>query len=249
MADLTLWNHIVYLIGQLTVILLLSTIVIAVLLVTLSLYSFRTGGKILFPRFTKSGLILLEGHVKAVYRFLGIEDREVLAIFISIGNTINRKTFEKIPVSERAIFLPQCLRSARCPANLSPEGIRCRNCGLCTVGANKAWLEGLGYRVFIVPGSSFIKRMVRKYHPLAIVGIGCLAEVKEGLEMGEKIGLVSMGVVTAKEGCVETVVDWYDVAEVALLGIAAGSYTPPPSSNGVTIPVEEPDHFPPVEGP
>ena len=26
-------------------------------------------------------------------------------------------------------------------------------------------LEGLGYRVFIVPGSSFIKRMVKKYRP------------------------------------------------------------------------------------
>ena len=66
-------------------------------------------------------------------------------------------------------------------------------------------LEQIGYRIFIVPGSSFIKRMVKKYKPKAIMGVGCLAEVKEGIDMADKMGLVVMGVVTLKEGCVETV--------------------------------------------
>ena len=77
----------------------------------------------------------------------------------------------------------------------------------------------MGYRVFSVPGSSFIKRMVKKYRPKAIIGVGCLAEVKEGLEMSDKLGLVSMGVVTLKDGCVETLVNWEDVLEIALLGV------------------------------
>jgi hypothetical protein len=80
-------------------------------------------------------------------------------------------------------------------------------------------LEKLGYRIFIVPGSSFIKRMVKKYHPKAIVGVGCLAEVKEGIDMADKMGLVVMGIVTIKEGCVETLVNWTDIYEVATLGI------------------------------
>jgi hypothetical protein len=80
-------------------------------------------------------------------------------------------------------------------------------------------LEKMGYRIFIVPGSSFIKRMVKKYRPRAIIGIGCLAEVKEGIEMADKMGLTVMGVVTLKEGCVETLVNWADVYEVAALGI------------------------------
>jgi hypothetical protein len=80
-------------------------------------------------------------------------------------------------------------------------------------------LEKLGYRIFIVPGSSFIKRMVKKYHPKAIIGVGCLSEVKEGIDMADKIGLVAMGIVTIKEGCVETLVNWTDVYEVAMLGI------------------------------
>ena len=84
-------------------------------------------------------------------------------------------------------------------------------------------LRQMGYRIFIVPGSSFIKRMVKKYRPRAILGIGCLTEVKEGIDMADSIGLVAMGVVTLREGCVETLVDWDDVYEVAKLGIAPGS--------------------------
>ena len=137
---------------------------------------------------------------------------------------MNKKAFEEIPVSERAIFLPQCLRSSRCPAHLTPEGLKCRSCGECSIGYWRKILEDMGYRLFIVPGSSFIKRMVKKYRPRAIIGIGCLSEVKEGLEMSDKLGLVGMGVVSLKEGCVETLVDWDDVMEVALLGVDPAKY-------------------------
>jgi hypothetical protein len=127
--------------------------------------------------------------------------------------------FSRVPVSERAIFMPQCLRSSKCPANLTPEGLKCRACGQCPVGEFQPILEKMGYRVFIVPGSSFIKRMVKKYRPKALIGVGCLTEVKEGIEMADKLGLVVMGVVTLKEGCVETLANWSDILEVAALGV------------------------------
>ena len=121
-------------------------------------------------------------------------------------------------MNQRAVFLLNA-RSAQCPANLTPEGLKCRNCGRCAVGENTAWLEGLGYRVFIVPGSTFIKRMVKKYHPQAIIGVGCLTEVKDGIDMCDKIGITPMGVVNLKDGCVETIADWAAVRDVALLGL------------------------------
>ena len=37
--------------------------------------------------------------------------------------------------------------------------------------------------------------------------------------MADKMGLVVMGIVTLKEGCVETIVNWQDIYEVAVLGI------------------------------
>ena len=68
--------------------------------------------------------------------------------------------------------------------------------------------------------------MVRKYSPKAIIGVGCLGEVKEGLEMADKLGLISMGVVTLKEGCVETLLDWELLIEIVKLGVDPATLPP-----------------------
>jgi uncharacterized protein len=216
--DFTPWNHLMYIIGEITVIIILGALLISFILVIISLYSIKKK-KLYFPKLIKSGLVFLEGMMKAMFRFLGLEDREMLSFFINLQNAMNSAEFGQIPVTERAIFMPQCLRSSQCPAHLTPEGLKCRNCGQCSIGEARILLEKLGYRIFIVPGSSFIKRMVKKYRPKAIIGVGCLSEVKEGIDMADKMGLVVMGVVTLKEGCVETIVNWPDVYEVATLGI------------------------------
>jgi len=229
--DFLTWNHLMYLIGELTVLIIVGAVVISFILAIISLYSIKKK-RLYFPLLVKSGLVFLEGLMKAMFRFLGIEDREMLTFLIKLQNTMNAAEFARIPVEERAVFLPQCLRSSQCPAHLTPEGLKCRNCGQCEVGAARVLLERMGYKVFIVPGSSFIKRMVKKYHPRAILGIGCLSEVKEGIDMADKMGLVVMGVVTLKEGCVETLVSWPDVYEVAVLGVPPESI--PDDLHGLT---------------
>jgi hypothetical protein len=205
-------------IGIITVIIILGLLLLAFVLVTISLYSIKKG-RLYFPAFLRAGLVFTEGLAKAIFQLLGLEDREMLSFFINLHNTMSKSAFERVPIAERAIFLPQCLRSARCPAHLTPEGLKCQSCGQCTIGQMHLILEEMGYRVFVVPGSSFIKRMVRKYRPKAIIGVGCLSEVKEGIDMANKIDLVAMGVVTAKEGCVETLVNWVDVYEIVVLGV------------------------------
>jgi hypothetical protein len=224
-VDHELLNQIFLVVGMATIVILLTIFLSALLLVTLSLYSIRKG-KPVVPGLLTAGLVALEGISKALFRLFGLEDREVLAFFIQLHNTMNIKAFEMLPVRDRAIFLPQCLRSAKCPAYLSPEGIRCRSCGACEIGQIRTTLEDIGYRLFIVPGSSFIKRMVRQYRPKGIIGVGCLSEVKEGLEMADKLGLIAMGVVNLKEGCVETLVDWDDVLSIALLGVDRSAVPP-----------------------
>ena len=216
--DLSQFHSLMYLIGEATIIFIIGAVLASFVLVVISLYSIKKG-HLYFPRLIKAGKVFLEGFMKAFFRLLGLEDREMLTFFIKIHNTMNANAFSQVPLAERAIFVPQCLRSAKCPAHLTPEGLKCVNCGQCTVGEARILLEKLGYRVFVIPGSSFIKRMVKKYRPKAIVGVGCLTEVKEGIDMADKIGLVSMGVVTIKEGCVETLVNWQDIYDVAVLGL------------------------------
>jgi hypothetical protein len=216
--EISLLDQIIYIVGEITLIFIFGIIILAMLMVGITIISLRRG-RIYFPSFLKAGMVLLEGLTRAIFRLFGLEDHQVHSFFIQLHNTMNKKAFEAVPVTERAIFLPQCLRSSRCPAHLTPEGLKCKRCGLCTIGSWLPVFEQLGYRVFSVPGSSFIKRMVRKYRPRAIIGVGCLAEVREGLEMSDKLGLISMGVVTLKEGCVETLVNWEDVLEIAILGV------------------------------
>lgn len=213
------------LVGAVAILLIVVVLFVAGVLLVLTVASIRSG-RLYFPRLLKPGLTALEGLMRALFKGIGLEDQEMLAFFVKLGNTMNARAFAEVPVGQRAIFLPQCLRNAACPADLTPEGLRCKRCRRCTVGEAMDVLEGLGYRVFIVPGSSFIKRMVKKYRPRALIGVGCLSEVKEGLEMADWLGLVGIGVVTLKEGCVETFVDWPTVYEAAMLGLPPGSAVP-----------------------
>ncbi|MEN6341303.1 MAG: DUF116 domain-containing protein [Methanospirillum sp.] len=210
------------LVGAIALLLIVVVVVVAAVLLVLTVASIRSG-RLYFPRLLRPGLTALEGVMRALFKAVGLEDQEMLAFFVKLGNTMNARAFAEVPVAERAIFLPQCLRNAACPADLTPEGLRCKRCRRCTVGEAMDLLEGLGYRIFIVPGSSFIKRMVKKYRPRALIGVGCLTEVKEGLEMADRLGLVGLGVVTLKEGCVETLVEWTSLYEVALLGLPASA--------------------------
>jgi len=216
--DFITLHNLIYIIGELTILVILGALVTAFVLVIISLYSIKQK-RLYFPELVKSGLVSLEGLMKGMFRFFGLEDREIYSFSIKLFNSMNSAEFAKVPVAERAIFFPQCLRSSRCPAHLTPDGLKCVNCGQCDVGNGRLYLEKMGYKVFIIPGSSFIKRMAKKYRPKAIIGVGCLSEVKEGLEMADKMGLVVMGVVTLKEGCVETIANWPDIYEIAILGI------------------------------
>ena len=66
----------------------------------------------------------------------------------------------------------------------------------------------MGYRFFIVPGSSFIKRIIKKYRPGAIVGVGCHMEIKEGLDLCHSHSIPARGVPLTTSGCVATTLDW-----------------------------------------
>lgn len=194
-------------IGKAVVYFAIFLFIIAVLGSFLIGYSFKTE-RFIFPGFMLFSITLLETVVKALFRLVGMDDSMVDDVGIALKNKISLRKFRDTPVNKRLIFFPQCLRATTCPSKLSPEGMQCINCGSCEIGAAKKSAEKLGYRVFIVPGSSFIRRLVRKHKPNAILGVGCMTEIKAGLEMCEKLNLFGVGLVLEKAGCVSTVLDW-----------------------------------------
>ena len=52
-----------------------------------------------------------------------------------------------------------------------------------------------------------------------MIGVGCLMEVKEGLALGRKISMITIGVVTATDGCVETTMNYDMLMRAASIGL------------------------------
>jgi hypothetical protein len=200
-------DRLFYLLGEAVVFLAVSILILSILVALLILYSFKTGN-FLAARTMLLGIILLEGVIKTIFWMIRVDDTIVDDVGVRLRNYVNNKEFLRTPMNERFIFMPQCVRSTACPAKLTPEGIICVSCGQCGVGEAKRYAEGLGYRFFIVPGSSFIKRIIKKYHPGAIVGVGCHMEIKEGLDLCHKHSIPALGVPLSKAGCVATTLDW-----------------------------------------
>ncbi|MCJ7443733.1 MAG: DUF116 domain-containing protein [Methanotrichaceae archaeon] len=151
---------------------------------------------------------VLESTIKSIFRLSGADDSIVDDVSVHLRNYINRKGFLRIQKVNRFIFMPQCLRSTACPGKLTPEGIACIDCDQCGIGKPKKYSEDLGYKFYIVPGSSFIKRIIKKYQPKAIVGVGCQMEIKEGLDLCHRYGLPALGFPLSKAGCLATEIDW-----------------------------------------
>jgi len=196
-----------YLVGEAVVLLAVGTLVLSIMIALLILYSFRTGN-FFAARIILLGTTFLESVIRPLFWIAGADDSIVDDVGVRLRNYINRKEFLKTPKNQRFIFMPQCVRSTECPAKLTPEGIKCKDCGQCNVGEAKRVAEGLGYRFFIVPGSSFIKRIIKKYKPRAIVGVGCQMEIKEGLDLCHSHAIPAKGVPLTKAGCVATTLDW-----------------------------------------
>lgn len=194
-------------IGELVFYLIIFVIIAAAVMAILISISFKTG-YFPFPNLFVLAIIALEAPIRALYRFAGQEDSIVDLVCIKLINLVNLKSYRSVSRDKKAIFLPQCLRAIDCPAELGSEGIQCVQCGKCKIKDAKAEAKRLGYIVFVVPGSSFIKRMIAKYKPGAILGVGCIEEIRNGLDMCQKYKIPAQGIVLDEAGCITTTVNW-----------------------------------------
>jgi len=154
---------------------------------------------------------------------IGVNEKEILKLYVEVKNKINRAKFSITSFSERIILLPQCLRPKNCPAKLGEYGYECvENCNLCEINRVISYAKKLGYKyIFILPGGSIIERIFRELKPKACLGIACLKELVLGSFICEKFNVASQGVPLIKDGCVNTEVRWSDVYKA--IALSAGS--------------------------
>ncbi|MDR0438867.1 MAG: DUF116 domain-containing protein [Methanocalculaceae archaeon] len=212
------WDSVALTLGHAALLILFILLIFQITIVALFALSIRK--KHLYcSRLLRPTYLLLKRAVQVGYLMLEIDDTKITKILIQLENDVNRDEFAMIPLEKRIVFLPHCLRSTNCQANLTPFGIKCLECGKCDLGMATSALMDAGYPVFIIPGSAYIKHLLKQSHLKAMIGVGCHIEIKQFQELARRNDVTAMIIETKSDDCVETTVVWEDVFEIASIGL------------------------------
>ena len=161
--------------GQLVVFIAILIVILFIVVLILG-YLIARKNQIKFPRFILYIVDLLYSPFKTISRILKLDEHLIDNIAIKVRDEINKEKFRHVPAEKTLIFLPHCLRHRDCPATLQKEGLNCTKCGLCSIGVIKKKADSLGYKLYIVPGSSFVKKIVKENNFQAVIGVACHEE-------------------------------------------------------------------------
>ncbi|MCR5027599.1 MAG: DUF116 domain-containing protein [Methanobrevibacter sp.] len=199
------------LLGQIVVLVIIIIIILFIISLIFGLI-FLKSGKLSFPKVFLFIIDLLYSPFKSIAKLLKLDDNLIDSISIQTRNDINKKKFKKIPAEKTLIFLPHCLRHRDCPAPLQKDGVKCTCCGLCSIGVIKKQAEPKGYKTYIVPGSSFVKKIVYEQNFKAVVGVACHEDLNQMMMLLSDF--CPQGVLLKKTGCYETKVDVKEVLDI-----------------------------------
>ncbi|MDD1774051.1 MAG: DUF116 domain-containing protein [Methanobacterium sp.] len=167
--------------------------------------------RLIFPKLLLFTVDVFYGLFKKFSENVGVDAKIVDQIGVEVRNKVNEKVFRKIEPEDKILVLPHCLRHADCQANLDTSGIVCQNCNKCVIGVLKNKGEEMGYQVFIIPGSQFLKKIVEKNKFKAILGVACYQDLNLCMMKVSKYRV--QGVPLLRDGCVNTKVDSRAVLE------------------------------------
>ena len=193
------------LLGKLFVYFAALVFLVTALALAIGTYSFRKH-KILFPNFVLFMLYLFYSPAKWICRIFYVKEELVDEILIELRNALMLDRF-KHTLKRRAVILPQCMRHPECRARCDPIiGYECNRCGLCDIARIAEAADRYGFKVFIVPGDSFVRKIIQSYKPGACLGVACHSELTESMQAFSKIVPVQ-GVCLLRDGCYDTRVD------------------------------------------
>ena len=196
--------------GQLVVFIAILIVILFIAVLILG-YLIARKNQIKFPRFILYIVDLLYSPFKTISRILKLDEHLIDNIAIKVRDEINKEKFRHVPAEKTLIFLPHCLRHRDCPATLQKEGLNCTKCGLCSIGVIKKKADSLGYKLYIVPGSSFVKKIVKENNFQAVIGVACHEDLNQVMMLLSDF--CPQGVLLEKTGCFETKVNVKKVIE------------------------------------
>lgn len=196
------------LLGILIVVTLVTLAILMLIGISLG-YLMIKRGRILLPGLMIPLWDLIYIPLKKISCWLGFDETIIAEINVELRNLAHVNEFKRIHPKDKFLFLPQCLRGLDCVAILSPkDGIICKKCGACPIPQIVQCAYSLGYRkVYIAPGSSFVKRILKEEKPKAIFAVACLYELSLGGLLVSHFKIIGRTVPLLRDGCVCTEVD------------------------------------------
>lgn len=166
---------------------------------------------LIFPRLIIFVLDVFYSPLKSLARSLGFDESMVDHIGVEVRNKVNEKKFNEIEPEDKIIVFPHCLRNPKCEAILDETGLVCDCCGKCAIGIIKPKAEKMGYKVFVIPGSTFVKKIVKNNKFKSVLGVACYEDLN--LTMMKLSDFAPQGVLLSRTGCFKTKVDVKTVLE------------------------------------
>ena len=144
--------------------------------------------------------------------FVKFSDSRILDKWMaSLKNMAHKSAFAK--TRKRIILAPHCMRALDCPAHSTREGIQCKSCGKCVFTRLKKDSETNGYKLFILTGSSFVKRILQMEKADGVLLIACDYEINKVMRALKGKKVVTYGVPMERDGCFGTEVDYQKVLD------------------------------------
>jgi hypothetical protein len=147
---------------------------------------------------------------------------------VGTANAYYRAAFNQTSAKDKAVMLPHCLISPKCPAKFSKEdGIICVNCKLCKCGEIKSLCEQQGIQFYITPSIGFTKRLTTRKKLRAALGVTCAFEVGRGLTSTrltlkgivlKERRVIPQVVLTTSDDCLSNDADWDLLRRIILNG-------------------------------
>ncbi|WP_455645183.1 DUF116 domain-containing protein [Methanosphaera sp.] len=147
--------------------------------------------------------------IKYILEKFQFDDLIIDRISIDLRNKLNEKRFKELDAKDVIMVLPHCLRAMNCPAKLDHSGLECINCGKCSIGVFKEISDKKGIGMYIVPGSTFIKHVIKLRKFKGVIGVACPLDLNHA--MTALSNYVVQGVYLLNDGCINTLVNEEEV--------------------------------------
>ena len=150
----------------------------------------------------------LDAAGRAVLARLALPDIYLGWTMVALASAFWREQVAAVPHARRLVLLPRCLRNVEaCQAQMSPEGLDCRDCGACPLTDLRGEAARQGYRVLVAEGSPAVLKTILSGQVDAVLGVACLDVLEKTFDKILLAGIPCMAVPLLSNGCRDTSAD------------------------------------------